>query len=291
MNYRTLFSAADPETRQPSMGKKFLNKTSRFVSNSFAHSKTAEVFSRMARLDSAEEAEDASDDEGYSDTGNVLEDDYEDGEQFAMGTSEYLRSQYFSPVFRGLKPEDVVVVTGGSGGLGRALCEEFVKKKVARVICLDIKVPEESSNNPQLAKIEGVEYFKCDVSDIGQVREVALQIAAGPTRSATNNTSDNDGPLPQGRGLPERGSVTVLINNAGVMFSRPLLELSDQDFAKTLGVNLVACFNTIKTFLPGMIDGQRGFIVTIASVLGHLSPAQLSIHQMVKLLGAMTNFN
>lgn len=60
----------------------------------------------------------------------------------------------------------------------------------------------------------------------------------------------------------------MLINNAGVVSGKPLLELSDDDIQRTMAVNTMALFWTTKAFLPAMKQRNAGHLVNIASVLG-----------------------
>ncbi len=64
--------------------------------------------------------------------------------------------------------------------------------------------------------------------------------------------------------------VDVLVNNAGVVNSSPILEKSDVLIEKTVAVNLLAHFWTIKAFLLGMISKKEGHIVNMASAGGLL---------------------
>lgn len=64
------------------------------------------------------------------------------------------------------------------------------------------------------------------------------------------------------------GPVDILINNAGIVCCKPLLELPDKMIEKTYAVNILSHYWTIKSFLPQMIQQKRGHIVTIASVTG-----------------------
>ena len=72
--------------------------------------------------------------------------------------------------------------------------------------------------------------------------------------------------------------MTILINNAGITTGKTLLDLSYDEIERTIQINLMSSFYTIKTFLPDMLLMQRGYIVTIASVLGYMSPARLSAY-------------
>lgn len=61
------------------------------------------------------------------------------------------------------------------------------------------------------------------------------------------------------------GPVDVLVNNAGVVSGRRLLEASEAQIRRTFEVNVLAHFWTTRALLPGMVERGRGKIVTIAS--------------------------
>lgn len=67
-----------------------------------------------------------------------------------------------------------------------------------------------------------------------------------------------------------------MINNAGIVNGKPIWELTAQEVQRNMNVNLIAHFNTIRTFLPGMMESGGGTIVTVASVLGKLGAGHLS---------------
>jgi all-trans-retinol dehydrogenase (NAD+) len=66
----------------------------------------------------------------------------------------------------------------------------------------------------------------------------------------------------------EYGPVDILINNAGIVSGKPLLEIDDEKIEKTMRVNVLSLFWTAKAFLPSMIERNSGHIVTIASAAG-----------------------
>lgn len=139
--------------------------------------------------------------------------------------------------------KDVVVITGGSNGLGKELVRVFSTNGLT-VINLDV--------SPCSDPYENVFFVKCDVSDKTQIQQAYNEIQR------------------------KFGFVSVLINNAGVMTGKPLTELSNEEIEKVIAVNLLSNFYLDKAFLPAMLDNKRGYIVTIASVLGYMSPAYLS---------------
>jgi len=70
--------------------------------------------------------------------------------------------------------------------------------------------------------------------------------------------------------------VTILINNAGFVSGRLLLDTPDHLIQRTFDVNILAHFWTTKAFLPKMIENNHGHIVTIASMAGHIG-----VHKLV----------
>jgi all-trans-retinol dehydrogenase (NAD+) len=70
------------------------------------------------------------------------------------------------------------------------------------------------------------------------------------------------------------GDVDVLVNNAGVVTGRPLLELSDEHIERTFAVNTLALFWTTRAFLPAMKARGSGHIVTVASAAGLIGTAR-----------------
>lgn len=87
-------------------------------------------------------------------------------------------------------------------------------------------------------------HVKCDVSDVTSIKE-------------------------SGRIAREKfGPVTLLINNAGIVSGKSILDLSDFMMKKTLEVNTLAHLYTIREFLPDMIALNKGHVVSIASLAG-----------------------
>jgi NADP-dependent 3-hydroxy acid dehydrogenase YdfG len=64
----------------------------------------------------------------------------------------------------------------------------------------------------------------------------------------------------------EVGEPDILVNNAGVFEPRPVEDVSPEDFARTVNVNLVATFALVHALLPAMRAAHSGHIVTIGSV-------------------------
>jgi len=62
--------------------------------------------------------------------------------------------------------------------------------------------------------------------------------------------------------------VDILVNNAGVIAAKSLVDLSENEIRRTMDVNVMAHFWTLKEFLPDMIKRRSGHIVCISSMAG-----------------------
>ncbi|XP_053699323.1 uncharacterized protein LOC128746300 [Sabethes cyaneus] len=148
------------------------------------------------------------------------------------------------------KPEDVskdvVLVTGAGHGIGRCLAQQYAQLG-ATVVCLDIN---DKMNNETVASIKqqrGNAFgYVCDVTNREQIIETAKTIKQ------------------------QVGVVTILINNAGIMPAHPILQQTEAEIRKTFEINVLAHFWMLQTYLPDMIQKNRGSIVAMSSVAGLL---------------------
>ncbi len=138
-----------------------------------------------------------------------------------------------------------VLITGGASGIGRGLALRCADLG-ADVTLLDI-----DGEGAEAAAAAAAEHgarqaggFACDVGDRSQVAAVAAQV------------------------LASAGPVDILINNAGIVSGRPILELEDEQIERTLRVNALAPFWVTRAFLPGMVAKGSGHVVTVASAAG-----------------------
>ncbi|HXV65061.1 MAG TPA: SDR family oxidoreductase [Vicinamibacteria bacterium] len=142
-----------------------------------------------------------------------------------------------------------VVVTGAASGLGRCMALE-ISRRGGALYLLDLDGERLARVSKEIASAGGaVEAFVCDVSDRRAVYGVASRL-----------------------GEP----VDVLINNAGVVSGSSFLEIPDEEIERSLKVNTLSLFWTTKAFLPGMLERNRGHLVTIASAAGLIGVARLS---------------
>ncbi len=137
-----------------------------------------------------------------------------------------------------------VIVTGGSQGIGRAICMGFAKAG-AKVFIFDVNDAGASSVADEIVAGGGfAKVYKTDVSNYQNVEENISSI------------------------MKETGRIDVLVNNAGIVDSRPLVEINDKDFDRVISINLKGVFNTCHNVLPIMMEQKYGKIVNIASIAG-----------------------
>ena len=84
------------------------------------------------------------------------------------------------------------------------------------------------------------------------------------------------------RTLAEVGPIDVLINNAGVLHSRLITELSTQDWDDAVAVNIRGPFLTCKYVLPGMMERKQGNVINITSRAGERIDANRLPYGMTK---------
>lgn len=153
---------------------------------------------------------------------------------------------------------NVVLITGGGSGIGRLMALRFAALG-CRLVLWDV-------NKEGLSK-------------------VAAEISAKGAKVSTNVVDVTDRELVY-KTAKEVGPVDVLINNAGIVTGKPILDCPDHMMEKTFQVNTIAHFWTIKAFLPGMVDRKDGHIVTIASAAGQAGVAGL-VDYCASKFGAM----
>jgi all-trans-retinol dehydrogenase (NAD+) len=137
-----------------------------------------------------------------------------------------------------------VLITGGASGIGKLMALDFARRG-GRVLIWDLN-PQALEQTEKEARAEGlaISGMVCDVSD----REAVYKAA---------------------RALMEKyGPLEILVNNAGVVSGKTLLETPDEKIIRSINVNALALFWTVKAFLPAMIKQNSGHIVTIASAGG-----------------------
>jgi 3-oxoacyl-[acyl-carrier protein] reductase len=146
----------------------------------------------------------------------------------------------------------VAVVTGGSGGIGAAVCRQFAANGAKVAV-----------NGRDEAKIGAV---------VGKIQADGAQVIG----AATDVTDFAAIERMRKRVEEELGPVEVLAAFAasGGPPPGPTAQITEEEWQSAIDGNLTSTFLTLKSFLPAMIERRRGSIVTMASSAGRvLTPA------------------
>ncbi|HET6584633.1 MAG TPA: SDR family oxidoreductase [Nannocystaceae bacterium] len=141
----------------------------------------------------------------------------------------------------------LVVVTGGSRGLGLNLAREFARRGARVVICA--RDADELERAARTLAHEGLEVYPqvCDVSVRAAAEKMVAEIEA------------------------QHGAVDVLVNNAGLLYFGPATAMTHLDLRTAMDTNFWGAVHTIEAVLPTMLARRDGRIVNICSV-GGVSP-------------------
>jgi 3-oxoacyl-[acyl-carrier protein] reductase len=134
------------------------------------------------------------------------------------------------------------IVTGARRGIGRAIALALAKEG-ASVTVSDINQEDCQKVVDEIEKMgrKGLA-VKCDVTSTADVEDMVKKTVA------------------------KFGKLDILVNNAGIISYKPFLELTDEDWDKTLSVNLKGQFLCARAAAKEMIKNKWGRIVNIASI-------------------------
>lgn len=153
----------------------------------------------------------------------------------------------------------VAIVTGGAVGLGRAQAQ-LLAKEGASVIVTDIK------------QAEGQQCVK-EIEDAGGIATFLLHDVTLEAR--WHFVVDH--------ALQEFGHLDVLVNNAGVLLSEPLVSTPLKAWKQLISINLDGVFLGMKTAIPAMLDAEQGgSIINISSIAGIVGIPNLSAYNSSK---------
>jgi NAD(P)-dependent dehydrogenase (short-subunit alcohol dehydrogenase family) len=144
----------------------------------------------------------------------------------------------------------IIVLTGATRGLGRAMAEEFANLGHTVLGCGRSK------------------------KEIEKLRE---RLEPPHDFCAVDVASDEEVKAWAARLLEAQGAPDLLLNNAGVINrNAPLWKVSAGEFSTVIDVNLKGAANTIRHFVPAMIQQKRGVIVNFSSGWGRSTDAEVA---------------
>jgi NAD(P)-dependent dehydrogenase (short-subunit alcohol dehydrogenase family) len=141
----------------------------------------------------------------------------------------------------------VVLVTGGTRGIGAAISRSFAEQGA-------IVAAGYGRDTEQASRL------------LAQLRDhdVDASIHRG------NVGSSDDCRRTIAEVIEQHGRVDVLVNNAGITIDKTVLKLSDEDWYKVIAVNLSGAFFMSQAALPHMIERGTGRIINISSIVGSI---------------------
>ena len=138
----------------------------------------------------------------------------------------------------------VVLVTGGMGGIGTAICRAFHAAgcRVGTTYIHDSGREKRWQEAQTAAGYPGMEVFYCDISKWKECEELRAAVEA------------------------KLGRVDILVNNAGITRDSVFLKMTPEMWGDVIGANLTGVFNVTRQFLGGMVERSWGRVVNISSI-------------------------
>jgi len=131
----------------------------------------------------------------------------------------------------------IVLVTGGSRGIGRAIAEKFRECKAEVIITYKSRVDTRHFD------ARGIKYFQCDAADSKRVIELVDYI------------------------VNEYGRIDVLVNNAGITKDTLIMRMTEQDWDSVVSTNLKGTFLFCREVVKSMVKNHKGKIINISSIV------------------------
>lgn len=151
---------------------------------------------------------------------------------------------FIDRTLKGTVAGKVVLVTGGSSGIGLAAAHKFAEAGATTLICgRDQAKLDEACKE---AKAKGYEFiaYPADIADMQDCDRFVQQLIA------------------------DHGGVDFLINNAGRSIRRAIESSYDRfhDYERTMQLNYFGCLRVTMGLLPGMVEKRKGHVVNISSI-------------------------
>lgn len=154
----------------------------------------------------------------------------------------------------------IALVTGGGRGIGSAIADAFAKEgaRVAVAARTREQVEQVASRIQSEHQVEALPLV-CDVSSRESVEQAFADVKAKFGRGAD-----------------------IMVNNAGIAVSAPLLKTDDELWQRHLSINLTGTFYCSRAALPAMLDQGWGRIINIASIAGRTGAPYITAYSASK---------
>ena len=142
--------------------------------------------------------------------------------------------------------DQIVIVTGSTRGIGKAIALSFAKEgAVVIILGRNAQAADQTAEEINGAGLKA-KSFSCDVTNSQNVQEIVNKI------------------------LDKHKTIDILVNNAGITKDNLLLRMSESDWDQVISVNLKGVFNCTKVVSKVMLKAHRGKIINISSIIGIL---------------------
>lgn len=139
----------------------------------------------------------------------------------------------------------VVLITGASRGIGRAMAQKFAQEGASVAFTYLSSVEKGQALETELQAFGGqVKGYRSDASDYKAAEELVTQVIA------------------------DFGKLDVLVNNAGITKDGLLMRMSEEQWDTVITVNLKSVFNLTKAATKPMMKAKAGSIINLTSVVG-----------------------
>jgi 3-oxoacyl-[acyl-carrier protein] reductase len=139
----------------------------------------------------------------------------------------------------------VAVVTGGARGIGRACAHALARTRLRHRVGGPAAPEMERTAGELRAMGREAMLLEADVADHARAKAIAAEVEA------------------------QWGRIDALVNDAGKSNPKGILDCTEEEFDRTIAVNLKSCFNYIQAFAPVMLQGGGGRIVSMSSLNAH----------------------
>ncbi len=152
----------------------------------------------------------------------------------------------------------VAIVTGASRGIGRAIAERYAAEG-AKVVVNYVSGEREAK-----AVVDGIKHAGGEAIAVG-----ADVSSAEDVRRLVRST------------VEQLGRVDILVNNAGVMYPKSVLETTEEEWDRTIDINLKGAYLCSKEVAPLMIEQKGGTIIMMSSNSGLYHPSAMRFTEYV----------
>ena len=149
----------------------------------------------------------------------------------------------------------IVLVTGASHGIGRAIAKEMAKDSI---VIANYNNSKEQAESLQKEVGNDLEIYKADVSKRAEVLEMIDHI------------------------INKYGKIDVVVNNAGIDLVKLFTEVTDDDWNYVINTNLYSVFCVSQETAKYMIKQKFGNIINISSIFGIIGASCESIYSVSK---------